>query len=180
MAKKQKEKDTKQAKPARKGMGMAGRILFIFLIFACVLFRATALLVCVGMLPTIAAFMVTSGYYRAKAYAIGILNFAGCTPFILKLWGSGNDFDSVIDLLTDPIVIIVMYMSAVGGYMLNWCCVSFVSSLMYEKGKMRIKSIEKRREELVERWGEEVTGSIPLDPDGFPLESDKASLRRKF
>ena len=71
--------------------------------------------------------------------------------------------------MTDPITIIVMFASALGGYMLNWCCVSFVSALMYEKGKIRLKAIHKRQEELVERWGEEVTGNIPLDPDGFPI-----------
>lgn len=176
MAKAKKEEGKKG-----KGKAFGGKHIFLFcLIVFCIVFRATALLVCIGMLPTLVAFFISVGRYQARAYAVGALNFAGCTPFILRLWESGNDFEVTFDLLSKPMTIITIYGAATGGYLLNWSCVAFVSSLMYEKGKMRVRAIIKRKEDLVGRWGKEVTGTIPLDPEGFPQETSKAELRRKM
>ena len=39
--------------------------------------------------------------------------------------------------------------------------------------------MDKRRKNLIERWGEEVTGDMPLDEYGFPLEQKQPDEEKK-
>jgi hypothetical protein len=41
---------------------------------------------------------------------------------------------------------------------------------MVQAGTARSGAIKRRQAELIERWGKEVTGEIPTDRHGFPLE----------
>ena len=66
--------------------------------------------------------------------------------------------------------IVVMYSAAAIGYLIDWAMTGLVSGILYDRGQKRTVTIQKKQEELVERWGKEVTGTIPLDEYGFPLE----------
>jgi hypothetical protein len=48
-----------------------------------------------------------------------------------------------------------------------------VAGVLFQRGKARQVAIGKRQEELVTRWGGEVTGDVALDPYGFALETEK-------
>jgi hypothetical protein len=49
-----------------------------------------------------------------------------------------------------------------------------VSSILVQKTKIRLKEIQKDQKDLTERWGVEVTGTVPLDEFGFPRENPAA------
>jgi len=146
------------------------QVLKFFGLFAGIIFLPTSVLLVVGMMPTVVAVFVTSTKKRAKAVTVGAMNLAGCTPFLLDLWMRGHNFETTFEILMNPIAIIVMYAAACIGYLIDWLMVGFVSGVMYQKAEARLEYIAKRQEDLVERWGKEVTGHYVLDEEGFALE----------
>lgn len=168
--------DTPQKKKAedkgkKKGLSLGYRILIISMIFAGLFSLPTALLLMLGMLPTAGAMLSSRGEQRARVISVGCLNFAGCFPFLLKLWAAGRTFDRGIEIITDPVVIIIIYSLAGVGYVIDILLSTYVSSFLYQRGRSRLSAIESRQQELVQRWGPEVTGKVPLDEDGFPRKT---------
>ena len=64
-----------------------------------------------------------------------------------------------------------MYSCALIGYLIEWICTIIVSGLMVQRGRARLDLIKKTQDEFVTRWGSEVSGDLPLDDYGFPLEN---------
>jgi len=81
-----------------------------------------------------------------------------------------HNFESAVHLVSDPFNIIMMYGAAVIGYLIEWTLAGFVAGMMVAKGRKRLEEIKKIQEELIVRWGKEVSGDIPLDIHGFPVE----------
>ena len=101
---------------------------------------------------------------------MGSLNLAGCTPFLLSLWDTGHNIDNAIIIVTNPLSIVVMWSAAGMGYMVDAALSGIVGTILTERAKVRITDIHEYRKQLVERWGEEVTGETLLDSYGFPVE----------
>lgn len=163
-------KKKKDSKKKRGGLGRQS--MLIFGVLTALVFLPSTVLLLVGMLPTPFAFLADRTKKKSKVITVGAMNLAGCAPFLFELWGAGNDFDASLDIITDPGAIVVMYSAAAVGYLISWAMTGIVANIMYRRGRAREKAIQKRQKELVERWGREVTGDIPLDETGFPL-SDK-------
>lgn len=164
------QKSVKAAAAAAKGRGWRAQVFLIASLLLAVVFLPTTFLLCIGMLPTPMAALIDRSRQKTKVMAVGSMNLAGCSPFLIELWRNGNDFEKAFDIVTDPKAIIVMYAAAAIGYMINWAMTGIVSSLLYEKGRARQKAILEQQEELRQRWGEKVTGKIPLDEYGFPVD----------
>lgn len=146
-----------------------GHLFFIFMIIAAAVFLPSSALLAVGMMPTIVAALTDWGPRKTRAVTVGAMNLAGCAPFLFQLWGQGHTFEASVAIFTDPTVIVVMYGAAAVGYLVDWSVSSMVAGIVFQQGLARQKFIKKRQEELVERWGPEVTGELPLDEQGFPI-----------
>lgn len=136
-----------------------------------VVFLPTTVMLLVGMLPTFAGFLIDKTRGKVRTLAIGSMNLAGCVPFILEVWTRGHTMDNAMMYITQPRTIVVIYFAAAIGYMIDWAMTGIVIGIMSEKGKARVKQIEKEKSVLISRWGEEVTNTLPLDADGFPLKT---------
>ena len=157
-----------------KGKKSGGNVLLkIMGMVMAVVFLPSTVLLGIGMLPTIIAAMMDSSRGRAKAITVGAMNLAGCSPFLFELWGKGHVFKQSFEILSDPFTIVVMYGGATIGYMIEWALVGVVANIMVQKGLMRQQAIRKRQEDLVERWGKEVTATIPMDQYGFAQDSEQ-------
>jgi hypothetical protein len=158
----------------RRGLSGRSRILMIMGLIVAVIFMPTAILLTVGMLPSMVALIIAPRRQKAKAITVGAMNLAGCVPFILQLWTSDNTAVHSFMIITDPRTIIVMYCAAGVGYAIDWAVSGLVSTIMVQSGSVRIQQISKRQAELVARWGREVTGEIPTDRQGFPTETSSS------
>lgn len=138
-----------------------------------IVFLPTTVLLIIGMMPTIAAFFVDRSKRKTKAITVGSMNLAGCVPFVLELWMGGHNFDMSFSIVTDAKAIVVMYAAAAVGYLVDWAMTGIIASFLLQRGKARLKAIDKRQKELVERWGKEVTGDVVVDQYGFEIESTK-------
>lgn len=163
------------AQKKKKGSGMSVRLFLVLIIILSAVFLPTAIFLFVGLMPSFVAFFVDRSRKKRKCVTVGAMNLAGCMPFLLELWTTDHTFARAMDLLLDPAAITLIYSAAGIGYFLDWFIAMVVSGYMYQRGVARAKSIKKYQEELVERWGIEVTNTVPLDPEGFPIEQ-KPSL----
>lgn len=155
-------------KRRKKKAGWKAQVLLICSLITGVMFSAIAVILAVGMIPTVVAAIVDKTEGKMRTLTVGAINFAGCTPFMIDVFKGGNNIETAINFIVQPRTIVVMYFAAGMGYMIDWAMTGIVSSIMVQKGKKRRKDIQKQQKELVERWGQEVTGSIPLDEYGFP------------
>ena len=165
----------KKSKPGKHKGGKKGGKLGLQLMALCGLvtafvFMPTTVMLCLAMLPTLAAWMSDRMRGETRALTIGSMNIAGTTPYLLKLWSTGHDLDNALSIITDPQTIIVIYCAAGVGWIIDWAIAGVVATVMQQGGVSRLKDIKERQEALAERWGQEVTGDLPLDPYGFPIE----------
>lgn len=154
----------------RKKLGWRGQIILIFGMIAAVVFLPTTMVLLVGMVPTLVACLADRTAERVRGLTVGSMNMAGCAPFIVDLWTSGHTPDRAVEIAFQPLAIIVMYAAAGLGYLIEWAMSGIVATFLNQKAVRRLSDIEAEQQKLVERWGREVTGEIPLDPYGFPLE----------
>ena len=174
MAKKiKKEKVAGQVKAKRKkgkaSPSWVNAMLAVILLFSFV-FLSSAVLLFIGLLPFFVAFFVDRSKKKTKAITVGAMNIAGCAPFLMELWATDRAMDSAFSIILDPMVIIVIYAAAGVGYLIDWGVTVVVAGLLYHRGVSRIGVIEKRQKELIERWGEEVSGKVAVDHEGFSIE----------
>lgn len=135
-----------------------------------IVYSAVAIVFVVGMIPTLVAAIVDKTKSKTKAMTVGAMNFAGCMPFMVEVWKKGGSLDTAITYILEPRTIVVIYFAAMMGYLIEWAVTGIVSSVMVQRGKARMIAIREHQKELTERWGPEVTGNIPLDHYGFPIE----------
>ena len=155
--------------PKKKPKGWGLQIILIFAFLAAILFLPTTILLVIGLLPTVVAALVDRRG-GARAITVGSLNLCGCVPFLLDLWMTEHTTTMALSIIKNPSSIIVMYAAAGIGYMIDWALSGIVASIIVQRSTARMEGIRKRQEELVTRWGREVTGELPLDAEGLPLE----------
>jgi len=151
---------------------MKWMIFGVFGLFFAILMLPTTFVIVVGLLPTIAAFLIDRSVRKLKSVTVAAMNIAGIVPFLLELWTAGNSFDLAFQLVVNPKSIVMMYGAAAIGYLISWLTTNAVAAYELQKAKMRMKAIKKRQKELVDRWGEDVTGAVALDKDGYRIEPD--------
>ena len=163
------------AKAKKRKGGKAGLpVMGLAAVITAFVFIPTTVMLCFAMLPTVAAAVSDRLRGETRALTIGAMNVAGCTPFLLKLWSTGHNLDNAFAIITNPNTIIVIYVAAAVGWIIDWAMSGIVATVMLRNSTSRLKDIKARQAALVERWGPEVTGDLPLDSYGFPIEGADA------
>ena len=163
------------AAPGGKKKIGAASLLFFFGLTVAVVVLPTTIILTVGMLPTIVAAMAARINRRERTLTVGAMNFAGCVPFLLPLWTSDHSVRHALNILMDLRSPIVMYCGAGIGYLIGWAMAGIVNTVMVERVAGRLKDIKNKKAKLEVRWGAEVTGDIPLNAQGFALETKQAA-----
>lgn len=155
----------------KKKASAPDRILLVIFLITAVVFVPTTFMLFIGLMPTIVARLVDRTKERTKVLTVGFMNFAGCAPFWLQMVRDGHTLEVALNIMTQPSTVVVMYSAALAGYLIEWAMTGVFASLMVQKGQKRLEDIKNLQAELVKRWGVEVTGEIPLDAQGFPIET---------
>lgn len=166
-------------KKTRSGKGgWQGQILSLVGIVSAIVFLPTAILLLFGMIPTIVAAVVDKSKKGTKVLTVGAMNMAGCTPFLIELWTKEHTREYAMTLATDPRTVIVIYCAAATGYLIDWSLSGLVATMLVQRSHKRVENIRTEMEGLTKRWGREVTGELPLDQYGFPLEGDETAAAK--
>lgn len=171
MAKHKKVKAKKGASKGRaKGQSKSALsfplAMSILLVFGGILMASTVLLA-IGMLPSLVAFFVDRSKSKSQALTVAAMNLAGCSLFLLELWTNGHTMNVTLQILSNPVNIVVMYLAAGAGYLIDWTLSGVIGGLVYQNGKSRLKSIRKDQDELVKRWGNQVKGRTSSERSMF-------------
>lgn len=146
---------------AKKKRGAAlGMIFGVVAAVMAVAFLPTTLVVVVCMVPTAVAFFVDSSRQKMLGPTVFVLNAAGTFPAVLGLWRHGQTVDAAIDILTQPLLLLLAFAPAGFGWILFLYTPYFVGGLMRRKAEARIRSLSKAQEALMEEWGAPVTNGV--------------------
>ena len=120
------------------------------------MFVPTSLLVALGFLPTVAAFIFDQDPKRSITTAVGLMNGSGTVPFVIELWRHGQTMDRSIALLHDPVTWLVMYGAASIGWLICFIVPHAVQLVLAQRARLQIAAHEDRQAELRKVWGEEI------------------------
>ena len=131
--------------------------VFVILVMAAVFFPSSILLgAC--LIPTFVAFITDAYRQKTAGVTVGSLNLAASIPACLDLWKSGHTTENALNILSQADTLLYAYCGAAAGWFILLNIPRVMSSLAVRKSDRRLKDIEKRRQELVRKWGSEVSG----------------------
>ena len=99
--------------PSKTGSGKLRFYTIMTLVGFCTPFMLpTVVLLLVGFIPTIVAFFVDKDRQHSSATAIGAMNLAGITPFVIDLWIKGQSMGSVFQILSQSTSWLIIFGAA--------------------------------------------------------------------
>ncbi len=136
-----------------------------------VLFLAlpTAILLSVGLMPTLVALIVDVTRKRYLTKCVAGMNFAAVLPFLHKLVTTSHDVQSAMAIVSDPFSWLVMYSGAAMGWMLFMGLPGVVSMFKVLNAKRRVYVLQETQRTLLNEWGDCVL------PNTDAKEEDKNS-----
>jgi len=169
MAKKQKKPALRRRRKPQQEFSAFGPLL-VFGLAGLFLFSSdAALVVAVGLVPTIVLGFTGRGAHKGpRLQCVGFANLGGVLPFIPQVLAR-NDAQVVIG---DIFNIVAMFGSAAIGYALIYVGPMVASYVLQSLNQDRVKKIAQQRQSLVDMWGHDVLGDKDDDvaPKG-PLRS---------
>lgn len=151
--------DQKPGPPPDSKSIMSVIVGLVSLIFGVAFAMPTALLLFVGLMPTLMTILFNRKPDQYSLISVGVLNFCGVIPYLTILWGGGNDLDTTIDLLSDGYTWLAMYGCAALGALIYIRMPDLTERNMAWRDENRIKRCHLLIEHLKNEWGAELTES---------------------
>ena len=148
----------KTEKPAKKGFGTKIIIICMIMAIGAVAMLPTTIIIVLGLIPTWVAYVVDDSRDRSLGRVVLCLNFAGVLPSLLRLWQHGHTTTNALNIVMEPIMMALMLIPAAFAWMIYSYVPYLVVGIVRRKAEMRIRSLDKSQEDLVEQWGDRVTG----------------------
>jgi hypothetical protein len=144
-------------KPARRGSEALGLMVSCgAILFLSVVALPVCVLLVVGMVPTIVAYIIDQTPRRTLTLTVGPLNLAGTVPYCFQLWFGVDTMHSLGLYMTSVWVWLVMYVAAAIGWLLHLgmpVIVHFLLERSLDRRKARLVQTQKK---LRTEWGDDV------------------------
>jgi hypothetical protein len=114
------------------------------------IFLPTTVLIAVGMIPTVVAYVVDRDPDKTAPMTVGGLNFAGVFAFTISLWQAGHSMTALTRILTDAGL----------GWTLYYGIPPAVAGWIILRAEARIAKRIEEQGELIALWGTEVNGIV--------------------
>ncbi len=152
-----------KGRPTSAGSSLAQFIFFGAFIGGMVFALPTMLVLTLGLLPTLVAFIVDAHPRKYAARSVGFLNLAGTLPFLVTLWSKNHNLIEAMRILTDVYAWLVIYAAAAVGWIIYLGMPSVAGFLMELTAARRIRKLDAERRRLIKEWGDGVNraGSLP-------------------
>lgn len=158
-------KTKKKNKPApRRPKAEHGGLYLLMLGFGVVtvaLFVVAApalILLFVGMAPTAVAILIDREPEKHAAISVAMLNFAGLSPHLADFVLGSASLGQAMALVSNVFVLVIIYGAAAAGWVLVLILPPVTSIVLGSMTEGRIEALRKEQKQLVEDWGEGVTG----------------------
>lgn len=153
---------SRSGRPGRKRKSSSSGMVTVLLILMPVglIFLPTTVLLAVGMIPTVVAYVVDRDPDKTAPMTVGGLNFAGVFTFTVSLWQAGHTMAALSRILTDPFAWLVMYGAAGLGWTLYYGIPPAVAGWIILRAESKIAQRIEEQRELIDLWGTEVNGIV--------------------
>lgn len=132
-------------------------VWIILLGILAVIFRPSAVVIAVGLIPTWLTFLFDRTPEKFGVLCIGSLNLAGLYPVLMPLWIEGHTMDRAMKALADPTTGAVILGAAGIGLAIYFATPPIVSLVVKHRVGREIADLEKRQADLIGYWGEALT-----------------------
>jgi len=157
-----------QSAPEAKGKGkLSGRTIgaAVLLLPAIAVLMPSCVLLGIGMAPTIVAYIVDRTREKYLSITVGLLNFCGVLPALVRLWSEGQSYSFALRIAVDPFTMIVAYGAAAVGWVIYLALPLILAHYYAMTTESRLQTLRGRQDGLVQSWGEEIAGESPADDD---------------
>ncbi len=160
MAKKDKVKKDKVKKTDKSFASKLHKIaIMFFLVSFIILFSSSALYFFICMLPTVVAIIVDPGKPRTLGVTVGAMNLAGSMPNWGEILNNSHDIVFALSVASTPSTLLQAYGAAAIGWLLYFFVTRFIAFITLHKTEIRLETINKHQNKLIELWGEETKDS---------------------
>lgn len=163
---------TDNSAPAGGSVGIKPTIIAIPLLLIGLVFLPSAIVIGVGMIPTLVARVVDTSLGKRLTVTVGGFNLLGCLYFLHHIWSAGQAMEDIKPTLMDSFG----WLSALLGAGVGWIVFGFmpviVAKLAETQTALRLRSITKDQERLVAEWGESVRGMYGAREVTAPKDED--------
>lgn len=117
---------------------------------------ATVVLLFVGMLPSVVAYVIDRTPQKYATFCVGGMNFCGVFPYVLDLWETAHRTGDAFKILTNVFALLAMYGSAAFGWALYSAIPPVVVAVLTVIAQRRVSQLRTNQRRIIEEWGEDV------------------------
>jgi hypothetical protein len=157
----------KQEAPDKRRFSYLFQIGLSMAVLAALIFSLpTVVLLFLGLLPAMVAFIVDDDPRKYATMCVISTNFAGTWFFLLQLWTGNHSLGEAMEILTNVYAWLLIYSSAALGWLCFLWFPSIAALFMQMTAGRRIAGLKSKQKKLIEEWGE----AIVRAPTGDWLE----------
>ena len=152
--------------PAPPGRTLQKLVWFVvFLLTMMMISLPTVIMVFLGMLPSIVAWVIDRSEGKHATFCVSGLNFSGLFPFLMDVWFINHSTDTAIRILTDVFNLVIIYGSAAFGWLLYIAVPPVITTFLSVMSQHRMTILKTTQNNIIEEWGEKVASTIESQQD---------------
>lgn len=150
MAKKKKDKKENKSK-----VGWRLKLfIFLFCVGAVLGLKQSCILLLIGLLPAIVAYIVDTTPTQAWFKTVFCFNLAGILPYIAELYFThGNSLSAMQKQVSDIWMWLMVYLAAGAGWLTIWLCAKGAHSMIALYTSAKIEGHRKKIKKIEQEWG---------------------------
>lgn len=137
-------------------------VIIIPVVLLGLVFLPSAVVVGVGMIPTLVARVVDTSPGKRLSITVGGFNLIGCLYFLHRIWAAGQGMEDIQPTLGDSVGWLCALVGAGIGWLVFGGMSAIVGKIAQAQTALRLRNITKEQERLVEEWGETVRGTYAV------------------
>ena len=149
--------------PKKRGGKLGFYTLATLLVLASPFIFPTIILVLIGLVPTLVELFTDDDPNHASTAAVGALNFAGLSPFLIDLWLKGQTIDSAFHIMGESSFWLFGLGAAGIGKLIVFAVPQAMMLLTFSSYEIRLKGLRQNLEQLKTTWGPDVGTVKPID-----------------
>ncbi len=131
-------------------------LLLILLLPAAALMAPTAILLVASLVPTMAARVLDPTRGNYLTWTVFGMNVVGSLYFLHELWAMGDDFQSLMIVIADPIGWLAAMAGAGCGWLLYLIMPIVAARVAAGQSALRARRVDRDLAKLIEDWGQGV------------------------
>lgn len=137
-------------------------VVIVPVVLIALIFLPSAVVVGVGMVPTVVARVVDTSPGKRLSITVGSFNLIGCLYFLHVIWAAGQGMEDIAPTLKNSVGWLSALVGAGVGWVVFGSMAGIVGKIAGAQTALRMRNITKEQERLVEEWGETVRGAYAV------------------